>query len=61
MFPVGAGVGLGGVPTGLDGSDCVAAKDCSGLDLAGADFTGRDLTGVKFIETNLTGRQRHLL
>jgi uncharacterized protein YjbI with pentapeptide repeats len=49
------------VPTGLAGSDCVAAKDCSGLDLAGADFTGRDLTGVKFIETNLTGRQRHLL
>lgn len=54
MFPVGDAVGLGGVPTGLAGSDCVAAKDCSGLDLTGADFAGRDLTGVKFIDTDLT-------
>ena len=54
LFPVGDAVGLGGVPTGLAGSDCVAAKDCSGLDLTGADFAGRDLTGVKFIDTDLT-------
>ena len=53
LFPTGNGVGLGGVPEGLDGSDCVAAKDCSGLDLTGADFTRRDLTGVKFIGTTL--------
>jgi len=53
LFPTGNGVGLGGVPEGLDGLDCVAAKDCSGLDLTGADLTGRVLTGVDFTEAIL--------
>jgi uncharacterized protein YjbI with pentapeptide repeats len=53
LFPTGDNLAMGGVPEGLDGSDCVAAKDCSGLDLTGADLTGRVLTGVDFTEAIL--------
>ena len=53
LFPAGDNVGLGGAPVGPGGLNCVAAKDCSGLDLTGADLTGRVLTGVDFTEAIL--------
>jgi uncharacterized protein YjbI with pentapeptide repeats len=47
LFPVGAGVGLGG------SAACVATKDCSGQDLRGADLQRADLSGVNFTKADL--------
>ena len=49
LVPLGGDVGQSG------SAACVATKDCSGLDLAGADLRRQDLSGVNFRNANLTG------
>jgi hypothetical protein len=48
VLPTGEHVGMFGT------AECVAAKDCSGKDLAGAQHHDEDLNGVDFTGANLT-------